>query len=79
MIPFQCQSLEPVVLNVAIMMLTIGQYRRDVVMKEQPSSIDAQSVNTLGVTMAASFYRNVSDTFIATLDDEPYMTKISYL
>ena len=48
MIPFQCQSLEPVVQNVAILMRTIGQCRRDVVTKEQPNFTDVQSANTLG-------------------------------
>jgi len=37
------------------MMLTIGQCKRDVVMKEQLNSIDVQSANTLGVTTVASF------------------------
>jgi len=51
MTPSQCLSQKQSVLNVVILMHTIGQYRHGVVMKGQQSSIDVPAANTLGAIM----------------------------
>jgi hypothetical protein len=54
MTPYQCQSQKQFAPSAIILMHTTGQYRHDVVMKVQQSSIGALTANILGVIMVDS-------------------------